>query len=196
MPCRWQRAGARAARVIWCSSATLRRPCGETLYAPDETVPHAHATAQRAKDHRGWVAFPASQDEEQAGDDAVPPTRRGQRAGWTAAARHLDLPQPRDASESLRRRVLSSLQHPASRASIGARRNRQGCRLRLPGQLRTRPIESATISIQCRTGTGLSARRCSRQPMFAVAITSGPLPVSAAILRLRSSPDSAGCRIE
>jgi hypothetical protein len=32
--------------------------------------------------------------------------------------------------------------------------------------------------------------------MFAVAITSGAPLVTAAILRVRNSPDSAGCRIE
>ena len=39
---------------------------------------------------------------------------------------------------------------------------------------------SSTISIQCRTGTGLAWRRCSRQPMLAVAMTDGWSPSNAA----------------
>ena len=42
---------------------------------------------------------------------------------------------------------------------------------------------ASTTSIQCRTGTGLACRRCSRQPMFAVATTCGASTSSAATLR-------------
>ena len=54
----------------------------------------------------------------------------------------------------------------------------------------------STTSSQCRTGTVDTASRCSMQPMFALAITSGAPTVRCSSLRLRSAVDSAGCNTE
>ncbi len=55
-----------------------------------------------------------------------------------------------------------------------------------------RSIVSPTTSIQWRTGTGLTVRRCSRQPMFAVTIACGDPSISADIFRRRSSRGQIG----
>ena len=55
---------------------------------------------------------------------------------------------------------------------------------------------SSTSSTQCRTGMGVALRRWSRQPMLAVAITSGPPDSRAAALLCARRREISGCNRE
>ena len=55
---------------------------------------------------------------------------------------------------------------------------------------------SSTSSTQCRTGMGVALRRWSRQPMLAVAITSGPPDSRASALLCARRREISGCNRE